>query len=132
MSSLESLLVTCFSKTLVYGLFSGLMYYNVGDGLNFGTSDRYASHFFIMAALVFVPAYAAVTLWDNERKLLKVETNRKSYSILSYFLAKTGTTWPMEIFLSLVMCLIVYWMIGNQSKRQHRDTFCVHRLPEWV
>ena len=91
----------------------GLMYYKIDDSLNFGTTDRYSSQFFILAAMMFIPPFAAVTLWDTERKLLKVETNRKSYSIFCYFLAKTGTTWPMEIFLSLTLSLICYWMIGK-------------------
>lgn len=98
----------------------GLMYFQVNNDLNFGVVDRYASQFFVMAALIFVPAFAAVTLWDTERKLLKVETNRKAYSIFSYFLAKTATTWPMEIFLTMLMSLVVYWMIGKDLRTIQR------------
>ena len=92
---------------------AGLMYFDLSDSLNFGATDRFSSQFFILAFMLFIPAYGAVTLWDNERKLVKVETNRKSYSIFSYFLAKTATTWPMEISQCLVMSLTVYWMIGT-------------------
>lgn len=112
------------------GFCVGLMYYNVGNGLNFGTSDRYASHFFILAAMIFIPAYAAVTLWDNERKLLKVETNRKSYRLFSYYLAKTATTWPMEIALCLVLCLVLYWMIGNGQIHHLLTVIPVFRVSE--
>lgn len=104
-----------FSQYVLVGIFIGLMYLDVGNDLNFGTNDRLASQFFVLAAMVFVPAFGAVTLWDDERKLVKVETNRKSYSLAAYFLAKTGTTWPMEIAQCFVCSLVVYWMIGYQN-----------------
>eukprot|EP00210_Caulerpa_lentillifera_P003747 g3580.t1 len=97
------------------GIFIGLMYFDISNDLNFGTHDRYASQFFAMAAVMFTPAFSAVTLWDAERKLLKVETNRKSYSLFSYYLAKTGTTWPMELLLTLTLSVIIYYMIGYQN-----------------
>jgi len=114
-----------FTQYVLVGIFIGLMYLNVGDDLNFGTNDRLASHFFVLAAMVFVPAFGAVTLWDNERKLVKVETNRKSYSLAAYFLAKTATTWPMEIAQCFVCSLVVYWMIGYQSGAGKFITFFV-------
>ena len=120
----------------VTGVVIGLMYYKIDDSLNFGVTDRYSSQFFILAAMMFIPPFAAVILWDSERKLLKVESNRKSYSILCYFLAKTGTTWPMEIFLSLTLALICYWMVGKDTSYgiffKRRRCFVVCRVSTWL
>lgn len=44
----------------------------------------------------------------------RTETHRGAYHLSSYYIAKTGSTWPMEIFFTLCFSAIVYFMVGYQ------------------
>ncbi|GMH37379.1 hypothetical protein BSKO_05252 [Bryopsis sp. KO-2023] len=104
-----------FTQYVFIGVFIGLMYLQVTDGLANGVFDRYAAQFFCLVAIVFTPAFSAATLWDNERLLIRVETARNAYQLGPYFVAKTLTTWPMEIFFCLLFSVVTYFMIGFQA-----------------
>lgn len=104
-----------FTQYAFIGVFIGLMYLQLSDDLGTGAFDRYAAQFFCLVAIVFTPAFSAATLWDNERLIIRVETSRNAYQLGPYFMAKTLTTWPMEIAFSLIFAVITYFMIGFQN-----------------
>lgn len=97
-------------------VFIGLMYLDINNSLETGTFDRYASQFFALVALIFTPAYTAATVWDDERLLLRTEYSRSAYRLTSYYIAKTLTTWPMEIIFTMIFSVIVYPMVGYQME----------------
>lgn len=65
-----------------------------------------------MAAAMFASAFAAVNFWDAERKLHKFETIQSSYNMFSYLFEKTSNKWPVEMFVSLTLFEIAFFMIG--------------------
>jgi len=103
-----------FTQYIFTGTFIGLMYLQIDNTLE-GVFDRYASQFFALVAIVFTPAFTAATVWDSERLLLRMETNRDAYHLTSYYIAKTCSTWPFEVLFCLVFSVIVYFMAGYQT-----------------
>ena len=91
------------------------MYYQVDLSLAGGSYNRIASLFFILAVLIFTPPFTAITIFGQERTLLKKERADKLYRASSWLFAKTVTASPVEGILCLIFSAICYWMIGYQK-----------------
>ena len=108
------MLVSELSQYLFMGIFVGLMYLQLNNSLATGVSDRAASIWFAMAVLSFTPSYTAATIWDRERLLLRRESSQGMYSVQAWFLARTGTTLPMELIQTFVFATLMYWMVSSR------------------
>lgn len=85
--------------------------FQAGDG----SYNRIAGTFFLLAMLCFTPALTVITMYETERKLIAREYASGMYSLPAYYLAKTLISWPVEIFLCLMVTCVSYFMIGAFS-----------------
>jgi len=106
------LFISELTQYIFAGLFIGMMYHGLPSTLEAGIFDRSSAIFFILTTLCFVPSFTVVTIAAEEFPLLKREINSGMYSITSSYMAKLATTWPFEMFLSLVFVLCSYWIVG--------------------
>ena len=81
------------------------MYFGISNDLVDGTFDRAASSFFILVTIAFTPPFTVITVWQDERVLVKREVNQNVYGLGVFFWAKTLVLVPVELFFSvLVRC----------------------------
>ena len=84
---------------------AGGMYFGISNDLVDGTFDRAASSFFILVTIAFTPPFTVITVWQDERVLVKREVNQNVYGLGVFFWAKTLVLVPVELFFSvLVRC----------------------------
>ena len=92
---------TSKSSTPLYA--AGGMYWNITDDLENGTFDRAASSFFILVTIAFTPPFTVITVWQDERVLVKREVNQNVYGLGVFFWAKTLVLIPVELFFSVLV-----------------------------
>ena len=79
-------------------LSAGLIYLQLGHTNDTSSVfDRLASLWLLLAVLAFTPCETACTLWDSERLLLRKEITSGTYSVDTFYLAKTLTTVPFQM-----------------------------------
>lgn len=82
------------------------MYFNVSDNADPGVFDRAASSWFLIVAVGLTPAFTAITVWQDERKLVRREVTQNVYGLSVFFWAKTLVLIPAEIFFALAVCTL--------------------------
>lgn len=107
-----AMLVSETTQYLFMGIFVGLMYLQLNNGVSTGVQDRIGSIWFGMAVLSFTPSFTAVTAWDRERILLSRECGQGLYSIASWYFAKTIIMIPLQTVQTLLYGLVAYFMVG--------------------
>jgi len=98
-------------STTVMAILAGLVYLRLGyDQTNI--SDREGALFYLVMNQVFATMNALLLTFPLERALLVRERSNGMYSIGSYFLGKTISTIPLDIFFPVLTTCIVYFLIG--------------------
>jgi hypothetical protein len=136
---------------------AGGMYWNISNDVTDGTFDRAASSFYILVTIAFTPPFTIITVWQDERTLVRREVNQNVYSLGVFFWAKTLVLLPVEGFFSFLVrtaialpaciacmhaCALLRWLtsqatemiLGNRTvlKRacatRHVPLCCFHML----
>ena len=76
---------------------AGLMYYQLGTERASSIFDRQASLFLTQVMLAYTPSSASSTAWESERRLVRREVNAGTYSLTTFYLAKTAVVFPMQV-----------------------------------
>ena len=79
------------------------MYFDVSDDVVTGVFDRAASSWFLIVAVGLTPAFTAITVWQDERKLVRREVTQHVYGLSVFLGAKTLVLIPVEIAFGLVV-----------------------------
>lgn len=79
------------------------MYFGMSGKAQQGLFERSAAGFFILVTIAFTPPFTVVTVWQDERKLVRKEVTQNVYSLDTFFWSKTMTLLPVELFFSLLV-----------------------------
>lgn len=82
---------------------AGGMYFDVSSEAERGTFDRAASSFFIIVTIVFTPPFTVITVWQDERTLVRREVDQNIYGLGVFFWSKTLVMVPVEILFALTV-----------------------------
>ncbi|KAJ9554978.1 hypothetical protein OSB04_009592 [Centaurea solstitialis] len=74
--------------------------------------DQAGLLFFIAVFWAFFPVFTAIFTFPQERAMLKKERAADMYKLSAYFMARTTSDLPLDLFLPLLFLLIVYFMVG--------------------
>jgi len=103
-----------FVKSIVLGLISGLVWFQLPEGEKY-VADRSGLVFFNMTFWVFDSLFTAFMSFPSERELIFKERSSGSYRLSAYFIAKTISEAPMRLALPFSYILISYWMSNLNS-----------------
>lgn len=79
------------------------MYFDVSSEAERGTFDRAASSFFIIVTIVFTPPFTVITVWQDERTLVRREVDQNIYGLGVFFWSKTLIMMPVEMLFALTV-----------------------------
>ncbi|KAI3683721.1 hypothetical protein L1987_84235 [Smallanthus sonchifolius] len=68
--------------------------------------------FFIAVFWAFFPVFTAIFTFPQERAMLNKERAADMYRLSAYFMARTTSDLPLDLFLPLLFLLVVYFMAG--------------------
>ncbi|KAL7615734.1 ABC transporter G family member 22 isoform X1 [Lactuca sativa] len=76
--------------------------------------------FFIAVFWAFFPVFTAIFTFPQERAMLNKERAADMYRLSAYFMARTTSDLPLDLFLPMLFLLVVYFMAGL---RQTAESF---------
>jgi ABC-2 type transporter len=82
---------------------AGGMYFDVSSDPQKGTFDRGSATFFILVCIAFTPPFTVITVWQQERTLVRREVDQNVYSLGTYFCAKTAVLLPVETTFAILV-----------------------------
>lgn len=106
------------AQTVCLALVVGLVFLRLGNDAK-SVQDRQGSLFFIVVQAFFGSLMGALTVFGMERAIFQREHGSKLYGLSSYFSSRFLVELPSHIFLPILSCLIMYWMIGYQNTSDH-------------
>ncbi|KAL6756149.1 ABC-2 type transporter-domain-containing protein [Haematococcus lacustris] len=106
------------AQTVCLALVVGLVFLRLGNDAK-SVQDRQGSLFFIVVQAFFGSLMGALTVFGMERAIFQREHSSKLYGLSSYFSSRFLVELPSHIFLPILSCLIMYWMIGYQNTSDH-------------
>uniref|UniRef100_A0A7S4U5Y3 ABC transporter domain-containing protein n=1 Tax=Paramoeba aestuarina TaxID=180227 RepID=A0A7S4U5Y3_9EUKA len=109
------LLFTQLGQSIVFGLFVGLVFRNLGIDQT-SVQDRMGLFFLLATNSAFAGAGNVINTFTVERNVFTKEQRSRAYSPLCYFLGKTVGELPFGILNPVVLICIVYFITGL-----HRD-----------
>lgn len=68
--------------------------------------------FFIAVFWGFFPVFTAIFTFPQERAMLSKERAADMYQLSAYFVARTTSDLPLDLFLPVLFILVVYFMAG--------------------
>lgn len=75
--------------------------------------------FFIAVFWGFFPVFTAIFTFPQERAMLNKERAADMYKLSAYFLARTTSDLPLDLFLPVIFMVIVYFMAGLKATAAH-------------
>lgn len=75
--------------------------------------------FFIAVFWGFFPVFTAIFTFPQERAMLNKERAVDMYKLSAYFLARTTSDLPLDLFLPVIFMVIVYFMAGLKATATH-------------
>jgi ABC-type multidrug transport system ATPase subunit/ABC-type multidrug transport system permease subunit len=97
--------------TLTFIFFTSLFWWRLPDNTSW-TFQRNSLLFFMLIAQANSIVVSSMTVFQQERSLLRRERNKKMYAVLPYFLAKTASDLTNNVFLPLCYGIVVYFTTG--------------------
>ncbi|GJM93747.1 hypothetical protein PR202_ga10332 [Eleusine coracana subsp. coracana] len=75
--------------------------------------------FFIAVFWGFFPVFTTIFTFPQERAMLNKERAVDMYKLSAYFLARTTSDLPLDLFLPVIFMVIVYFMAGFKATATH-------------
>ncbi|KAJ0786242.1 putative ABC-2 type transporter, P-loop containing nucleoside triphosphate hydrolase [Helianthus annuus] len=92
-----------FDNLILLGKWSLLYFGKASEAMGCCSSLRYFRHF---------PVFTAIFTFPQERAMLNMERAAYMYRFSAYFMARTTTDLPLDLFLPMLFLLVVYFMAG--------------------
>ncbi len=108
-------------QAVFLGIYTGGLYFNAGkqdytDPIGWSTMVGY---FFFIAISYMMGSLSPVTLvFPTEKEVFLKQENARLYSVLPYFLSRNIVELPYLFILPIIICSILYWMVGQASTAQ--------------
>ncbi|ONK81882.1 uncharacterized protein A4U43_C01F33830 [Asparagus officinalis] len=100
------------TQVIATAIILGLLWWHSDSTTPKGLQDQAGLLFFIAVFWGFFPVFTAIFTFPQERAMLNKERAVDMYRLSAYFMARTTSDLPLDLFLPIVFILIVYFMAG--------------------
>ncbi|XP_020694400.1 ABC transporter G family member 22 isoform X2 [Dendrobium catenatum] len=113
------------TQVITTAIILGLLWWQSDGNTVKGLQDQAGLLFFIAVFWGFLPVFTAIFTFPQERAMLNKERAVDMYRLSAYFMARTTSDLPLDLFLPIIFLLIVYFMAGL---RQSPEPFFLSML----
>ncbi|KAF9595432.1 hypothetical protein IFM89_000350 [Coptis chinensis] len=103
------------TQVLVIALILGLLWWHSDSTTPRGLQDQAGLLFFIGVFWGFFPVFTAIFTFPQERAMLSKERAVDMYRLSAYFIARTTSDLPLDLFLPIIFLVVVYFMAGLKA-----------------
>ncbi|XP_074562691.1 ABC transporter G family member 22-like isoform X1 [Curcuma longa] len=107
------------TQVLAIAVILGLLWWQSNTTTLRDLEDQAGLLFFISVFWGFFPVFTAIFTFPQEREMLNKERAVDMYRLSAYFLARTTSDLPLDLFLPVIFLLIVYFMTGLRLSVAH-------------
>ncbi|XP_042377391.1 ABC transporter G family member 22-like isoform X1 [Zingiber officinale] len=107
------------TQVLAIAVILGLLWWQSNTTTLRDLEDQAGLLFFISVFWSFFPVFTAIFTFPQEREMLNKERAVDMYKLSAYFLARTTSDLPLDLFLPVIFILIVYFMAGLRLSVAH-------------
>ncbi|KAG6524715.1 hypothetical protein ZIOFF_014653 [Zingiber officinale] len=100
------------TQVIATAIILGLLWWHTDVTTPKGLQDQAGLLFFIAVFWGFFPVFTAIFTFPQERAMLKKERSVNMYRLSAYFIARTTSDLPLDLFLPIIFLVIVYFMAG--------------------
>nr|ANW72279.1 ABC-2 type transporter family protein [Tradescantia hirsutiflora] len=112
-------------QVITTAIILGLLWWRSKSKTTQDMQDQAGLLFFIAVFWGFFPVFTAIFTFPQERAMLNKERAVDMYRLSAYFMARTTSDLPLDLFLPVVFLIIVYFMAGL---RQNVESFFLSML----
>ncbi|XP_077225725.1 ABC transporter G family member 22-like isoform X2 [Tasmannia lanceolata] len=106
------------TQVLATAFILGLLWWHSDSTTFKGVQDQTGLLFFISVFWGFFPVFTAIFTFPQERAMLNKERAVDMYKLSAYFMARTTSDLPLDLFLPIIFLLIVYFMAGLRQSAE--------------
>ncbi|XP_062209937.1 ABC transporter G family member 22-like isoform X2 [Phragmites australis] len=103
------------TQVIATSIILGLLWWHSDPSTLKGLEDQAGLLFFIAVFWGFFPVFTAIFTFPQERAMLNKERAVDMYKLSAYFLARTTSDLPLDLFLPCIFMVIVYFMAGLKA-----------------
>ncbi|XAR69841.1 hypothetical protein NMG60_11001577 [Bertholletia excelsa] len=103
------------AQVLATAVILGLLWWQSGGDSPQDIQDQVGLLFFIAVFWGFFPVFTAIFTFPQERAMLSKERAADMYRLSAYFMARTTSDLPLDLFLPVFFLLVVYFMAGLRT-----------------
>lgn len=107
------------TQVIATSIILGLLWWRSDPTTPKGLQDQAGLLFFIAVFWGFFPVFTAIFTFPQERAMLNKERAADMYKLSAYFLARTTSDLPLDLFLPVIFMVIVYFMAGLKASATH-------------
>ncbi|CAN6307963.1 unnamed protein product [Urochloa humidicola] len=107
------------TQVIATSIILGLLWWRSNPSTLKGLEDQAGLLFFIAVFWGFFPVFTAIFTFPQERAMLNKERAVDMYKLSAYFLARTTSDLPLDLFLPVIFMVIVYFMAGLKATATH-------------
>ncbi|TVU48331.1 hypothetical protein EJB05_07965, partial [Eragrostis curvula] len=107
------------TQVIATSIILGLLWWHSDPSTLKGLEDQAGLLFFIAVFWGFFPVFTAIFTFPQERAMLNKERAVDMYKLSAYFLARTTSDLPLDLFLPVIFMVIVYFMAGLKATATH-------------
>ncbi|XP_074572659.1 ABC transporter G family member 22-like isoform X2 [Curcuma longa] len=107
------------TQVLTIAVILGLLWWQSNTRTLRDLEDQAGLLFFISVFWGFFPVFTAIFTFPQERVMLNKERAVDMYRLSAYFMARTTSDLPLDLFLPVIFLLIVYFMAGLRLSIPH-------------
>ncbi|KAG1333886.1 ABC transporter G family member 22 [Cocos nucifera] len=100
------------TQVIATAIILGLLWWHSDSTTPKGLQDQAGLLFFIAVFWGFFPVFTAIFTFPQERAMLNKERAVDMYRLSAYFMARTTSDLPLDLFLPIIFLIIVYFMAG--------------------
>ncbi|KAG8073523.1 hypothetical protein GUJ93_ZPchr0006g41583 [Zizania palustris] len=103
------------TQVIATSVILGLLWWHSDPSTPKGLQDQAGLLFFIAVFWGFFPVFTAIFTFPQERAMLNKERAVDMYKLSAYFLARTTSDLPLDLFLPVIFMVIVYFMANLKA-----------------
>ncbi|KAL5217469.1 hypothetical protein ABZP36_018153 [Zizania latifolia] len=103
------------TQVIAMSVILGLLWWHSDPSTPKGLQDQAGLLFFIAVFWGFFPVFTAIFTFPQERAMLNKERAVDMYKLSAYFLARTTSDLPLDLFLPVIFMVIVYFMANLKA-----------------